>query len=132
MEIPLAKKHKGLRVDHSGLLERLANGCKIRPDQRYMLGELDKHLVEMGKKFYEGEISIVDEFLQLYCLDGNRPGNLDSSKQKTELEIARDKIKKADNVFLCIIGTILEREGMTDIEDMCHEAIDMLRGNDQG
>lgn len=71
----LAKKHTAMRVDHSGLLGRIAGGCKVRPDQRYMLGELNKHLVEMAEQFYSGNVSIVDEFLQLYCLDEKRPGH---------------------------------------------------------
>ena len=69
----LAEKHKGLRVDHSGILGRIADGCKVRPDQRYILGELDKHLQEMAQRFYSGDIKAVDEFLQLYCLDEHRP-----------------------------------------------------------
>lgn len=69
----LSDKHKGMKVSCSGLLVRLANGSKIRQDQRWMLGEMYKHLEEMGKRFYAGDIKAVDEFLQLYCLDGDRP-----------------------------------------------------------
>jgi len=69
----LAKKHTGMRVDHSGVLGRIANGCKVRQDQRFLLGEMDKHLEEMATRFYAGDISAVDEFLQLYCLDDSRP-----------------------------------------------------------
>lgn len=68
----LAAKHTGMRVDYSGLLDRIANGCKVRPDQRFMLGELSKHLLEMSERFYSGDIPAVDEFLQLYCLDDGR------------------------------------------------------------
>lgn len=71
----LAKKHTGMRVDHSGILGRISAGCKVRPDQRYILGEMDKHLEEMARRFYGGEITAVDEFLQLYCLDEHRPGD---------------------------------------------------------
>lgn len=52
----LAEKHTGMRIDHSGIL-----------------GELDKHLVWMAERFYAGDIKAVDEFLQLWCLDDNRP-----------------------------------------------------------
>jgi hypothetical protein len=69
----LAPNHKGMRVDHSGVLGRIAKGCKVRPDQRWILGEMDGHLEEMAKRFYAGEVSAVDEFLQLYCLDDCRP-----------------------------------------------------------
>lgn len=73
----LSGKHKGMRVDYSGLIGRIARGCKVREDQRFMLGELEKHLEEMAKRFYSGDIKVVDEFLQLYCLDGERPGIVD-------------------------------------------------------
>ena len=69
----LAKKHSGMRVDHSGILGRIAGGCKVRPDQRYILGVMDKHLEETAERFYSGDIRAVDEFLQLYCLDDKRP-----------------------------------------------------------
>ena len=69
----LAPKHKGMRIDHSGILGRIAHGCKVRQDQRWCLGELDRHLEEMAERFYSGDIKVVDEFLQLYCLDDSRP-----------------------------------------------------------
>lgn len=71
--IVLAKKHTGMRVDHSGILGRIAAGCKVRPDQRFLLGEMDRNLEEMARRFYAGDVSAVDEFLQLYCLDDDRP-----------------------------------------------------------
>jgi hypothetical protein len=71
----LAPQHKGMRVDHSGVFGRIAKGCKVRLDQRWILGEIDGHLEEMAKRFYAGDISAVDEFLQLYCLDDCRPTN---------------------------------------------------------
>lgn len=71
----LAEKHKGMKVDHSGVLGRIADGCKVRPDQRFILGEMDKHLEEMARRFYNGDIKVVDEFLQTYCLDDHRPGS---------------------------------------------------------
>jgi len=71
--LPLAKKHTQMRVDYSGLFNRIAGGCKVRQDQRYMLGEMGKHLQNMADRFYSGEITVVDEFLQLYCLDEKRP-----------------------------------------------------------
>ena len=72
-KVYLAKKHTGMRVDHSGILGRIAGGCKVRDDQRWCLGELDKHLEEMAERFYSGDIAAVDEFLQLWCLDDKRP-----------------------------------------------------------
>jgi hypothetical protein len=69
----LADKHEGMKIDHSGILGRIARGCKVQPHQRWCLGEMDKHLEEMATRFYAGDIKAVDEFLQLYCLDDNRP-----------------------------------------------------------
>lgn len=69
----LAEKHTGMMVSCSGLLGRIADGCKVRPDQRYMLGEMHRHLKEMAERFYSGDVKAVDEFLQLYCLDEKRP-----------------------------------------------------------
>ncbi len=69
----LAEKHTGVTVSCSGLLERIADGCKVRPDQRFLLGEMYKHLQETAARFYSGDIKVVDEFLQLYCLDEERP-----------------------------------------------------------
>ena len=40
-----------------------------------MVGEMLKHLQEVGRRFYAGDIKVVDEFLQLYCLDENRPSS---------------------------------------------------------
>ncbi len=79
----LAEKHTAMRVDHSGILGRIAGGCKVRPDQRYILGEMDKHLVEMAKRFYDGDIRAVDEFLQLYCLDDHRPEDKERYENKS-------------------------------------------------
>lgn len=73
-KVYLAKKHKGMKVDYSGVLNRLSTGKeKIRKDQRYMLGVLSEHLEEVSKLFYEGEIKAVDEFFQVWCLDKHRP-----------------------------------------------------------
>jgi hypothetical protein len=73
MPVPLANKHAGMRIDHSGILGRIARGCKVERDMRWCLGELDKHLEEMSARFYSGDITAVDEFLQLWCLDDKRP-----------------------------------------------------------
>ena len=73
MQKILAEKHTGMMVSCSGLLGRIADGCKVRPDQRYMLGEMYRHLQETAERFYSGDVKAVDEFFQLYCLDEKRP-----------------------------------------------------------
>ena len=66
----------GMKVSMSGLLLRVAENidhANIQyPDYGYSLRELLKHLQELGKRFYDGDTEVVDEFLQLYCLDENR------------------------------------------------------------
>ena len=33
-----------------------------------MLGQLESHLAELGARWYAGDQLVVDEFLQLYCI----------------------------------------------------------------
>jgi hypothetical protein len=69
----LAKKHGGMRVSASGLLKTFHTPKIIEPGDIFLLGEFEKHLNEMATRFYDGDITVVDEFLQLYCLDEKRP-----------------------------------------------------------
>lgn len=65
----LADKHTGMKVDATGLL-----GSKRRSSfDAYMREQMLKHLEQMADRFYAGDVSAVDEFLQLYCLDDKRP-----------------------------------------------------------
>lgn len=65
--VPLAPKHQGMRISAAGMLNRV--GGRLQFGAREML----KHLEEMADRYYAGDISVVDEFLQLYCLDEKRP-----------------------------------------------------------
>jgi len=67
---PLSSKHTGMRVNIEGALRRIRSGGD---GADFCLDELLKYLRLMAKEFYAGNIKIVDEFLQLYCLDGDRP-----------------------------------------------------------
>ncbi len=69
----LGQKHTGMRVSASGLLGRIARGERPNKGTRYMLGELLNHLQQVGREYYAGNVTIVDEFLQCYALDDNRP-----------------------------------------------------------
>lgn len=71
----LGPKHTGMRVSAQGLLSRIADGTRIGQGQRFMVGELLKHLEMMAREFYGGNPKIVDEFLQLYALDDCRPNH---------------------------------------------------------
>ena len=65
--VPLAAKHQGMCISAPGLLTRVGGHLKF--GAREML----KNLEEMADRYYAGDISVVDEFLQLYCLDEKRP-----------------------------------------------------------
>ena len=71
----LGPKHKGMRVSCSGLLGRIARGGRCAKGERYMLGELLKHLEQVGREYYAGNVTFVDEFLQCYCLTDHRPNS---------------------------------------------------------
>lgn len=69
----LGPKHTAMRVSAEGLLGRLSNGKRADRLDRWMLGELLKHMQELGRRYYAGDVKAADEFLQLYCCDDFRP-----------------------------------------------------------
>jgi len=68
----LGHKHEGMRVSATGLLRNVA-AARIGKLYQGCLVELAEHLVELGDRFYAGDVKVVDEFLQLYALDRKRP-----------------------------------------------------------
>ncbi|MFT0546977.1 hypothetical protein ACMHYO_11615 [Allopusillimonas ginsengisoli] len=68
----LAADHEGMRVDYSGLFEQasdaLARGAK-EPALAEMLRQFEAHLTELGRRWYAGDAAVVDELLQLYCVE---------------------------------------------------------------
>lgn len=78
-DVPLAPKHTGFKVSADGLLSRIRDGKSLRRGDknakgtRFMVGEMLRHLEKMATRFYAGDLQVVDEFLQLYDLDQNRP-----------------------------------------------------------
>lgn len=77
-DVILAPDHKGMKIDYRGALKEARR--VLRRDfgaiSAHMLEELEKHLTEMGERFYAGDTAAVDEFLQLYCIarDKRPPG----------------------------------------------------------
>lgn len=65
--VPLAKEHTGMRISAEGILLR------VRGNLKFGALEMARHLRETARRFYAGDLSVVDEFLQLYCLDEARP-----------------------------------------------------------
>ena len=68
----LSALHTGMKISASGILGRIRDGRYYR-ELNYGCGVLLQHLEQMASRFYAGEVSAVDEFLQLYCLDDARP-----------------------------------------------------------
>jgi len=69
----LAEKHEGMRVSLRGFLGRIKKNDRVRADQEYMMETFLEHIKTTADKFYAGDIKVVDEFFQLYCLDDERP-----------------------------------------------------------
>lgn len=66
----LATEHQGMRVDYSGLLSRCRACLEAEtPDYAEMLRQLQEHLQELGRRWYAGDTAVVDELLQLYCVE---------------------------------------------------------------
>lgn len=68
----LADDHKGTRVDYIGMLTQaraaLENGAKGLALAE-MLRQFQGHLKELGARWYAGDTAVVDELLQLYCVE---------------------------------------------------------------
>lgn len=75
-DVPLAAEHHGMRISAHGLLGRVGGRLK------WGASEMLKHLDEMAARYYAGDISVVDEFLQLYDLAQKRPKTDDSGGAK--------------------------------------------------
>ncbi len=60
MNVPLADDHRGLKCNPRFMTE---NGRGYVHMRRMM----QEHLQLLAREYYKGNISVVDEFLQLYC-----------------------------------------------------------------
>ena len=68
----LAPKHTGMKISAEGMLGRIRDG-RYYDGLNYGCGVMLGHLEEMARRFYSGDVKVVDEFLQLYDLDEHRP-----------------------------------------------------------
>lgn len=73
----LAQKHTGSRISAHGVLGRIRDG-RYYKGLNFGCGEMLRHLEEMAERFYSGDAKAVDEFLQLYDLDAQRPAGTKS------------------------------------------------------
>ncbi|AXA80660.1 hypothetical protein CE206_29260 (plasmid) [Achromobacter xylosoxidans] len=80
----LAAEHRGLRVDYCGFLEHvrqaLQQGAR-EPALAEMVLQLQAHLREMGQRWYANEVAVVDELLQLYCIESDARAALAAGAQ---------------------------------------------------
>lgn len=68
----LAKKHTGMMVDYMGLIGQARSALKRgerSPALAELLHQLARHIKELGEGWYSGDTAVVDEFLQLYCVE---------------------------------------------------------------
>lgn len=68
----LATDHRGMRVNYSGLLKKVrrALSCGIKePALAEALRQLQEHMRDLGTRWYAGDTAVVDEILQLYCIE---------------------------------------------------------------
>lgn len=79
----LSKKHTGTRISAYGMLGRIRDG-RYYKELNFGCGEMLRHLDEMAERFYSGDMKAVDEFLQLYDLDGHRPAPNGSNQPRME------------------------------------------------
>jgi len=80
----IGPEHTGMRVDYRGLLLQsqaaLQRGFK-EPGLAEMLRQLQGHLKELGQRWYAGDVAVVDEILQLYCIEKAARENLVKSNE---------------------------------------------------
>lgn len=77
--IPFAEDHKGPRVNYHGLLARCARSTGGMNGE--LLCQMQEHLSDLGQRFYDGDLAVVDEFLQFYCIGG---GARSAAKQEAQ------------------------------------------------
>ncbi|WYX32167.1 hypothetical protein WJ976_12985 [Achromobacter denitrificans] len=65
----LASTHKGMRVDYRGLLHQARADLGRNSALAKMLRQLQVHLRELGQRWYTADTAVVDELLQLYCIE---------------------------------------------------------------
>lgn len=62
----LSDKQIGMRESLSGFVANM-KGKRINRDARWLIEMLNNHMTEFAQRYYAGDITVVDEFLRLYC-----------------------------------------------------------------
>lgn len=69
MSAVLAPDHKGMKIDFpSAVRDGIEANRESSPTTAFLLAQLETHLNQIGKRWYAGDQTVVDEFLQLYCI----------------------------------------------------------------
>ena len=84
--VDLAADHTGMMVDYSGLIGSAQRAMLDDPGISEMLRQLSRHLEELGRRWYAGDRKVVDEFLQLYCIESEARAALVKQPTKGEGE----------------------------------------------
>lgn len=62
-------EHKSMRVDYRGLFKAAIAGLRGDGGTAEMMRQLCDHMTELGQRWYAGDVAVVDEILQLYCVE---------------------------------------------------------------
>jgi hypothetical protein len=68
----LAEKHNGMKVNYRGLIRQSCEALYEHEEGGFYaetLLELERNLKELGQRWYAGDVAVVDEFLQVYCIE---------------------------------------------------------------
>jgi hypothetical protein len=85
----LAADHKGIRVDYTGLLGQCQRALRhTEPALAEMLRQLQGHLTELGQRWYAGDTAVVDEILQLYCIEDHARAALSAAEAQASGQAA--------------------------------------------
>lgn len=79
----LAADHVGMHVDYTGLFGQARSALKRgepAPALAEMLRQFAVHLTELGQRWYSGDATVVDELLQLYCIESDARAALSAQK----------------------------------------------------
>ena len=114
----LAADHSGMKVDYRGLFSQVQRALK-RTDPGYaeMLRQLEGHLQELGQRWYAGDTDVVDEILQLYCIESDARKTVSASATEApQAQAAASTTDQSRDQFDAWIRTHEDEHGAVDEE----------------
>ena len=71
---PLAEEKQGMKIHLRGATSNVGIRGGWTPKQtRFLMQGVCEHLEELARRYYSGDMAVVDEFLQLYVFNEHRP-----------------------------------------------------------